>query len=512
MSDRKDAWVHGEDLPVKENDLVRNGQGAGPFVHEDCLLEVSVPSTVKEEKTMVILGAFVVPHPPLIVPEIGRGMETKIQSTIDAYKEVARRIAMLRPDTIVLSTPHAAGYADYIHISPNLHAEGTFRDFGVPEVRIAVDYDVEFASLLETLAGKAQISAGTLGERESALDHGTMVPLYFINQAYRDYKLVRIANSALSPIAHYRFGKCIAEAVERSGKRVVMVASGDLSHRLKEDGPYGLSAEGAVFDREATEAMARGDFLRFLSFDEGYCEAVAECGLHSFQILAGTLDGKAVASELLSYEGPFGVGYAVASFEVIGEDDSRRFDEKAEAEESARLEGNKAEEDHFVRLARASLENFVRTGKYVSRPEGLPAELTGKRAGVFVSLKMEGRLRGCIGTISPTSGSIAEEIIHNAVSAGTEDPRFPPVQVHELPALEYSVDVLGEAERIASIEELETSRYGIIVTSKGRKGLLLPNLPGVDTPQQQVSIALEKAGIPSGRPYDMERFEVIRHK
>lgn len=475
-------------------------------------MSVCIPSIVKEERDMAILGAFIVPHPPLIVPEIGRGMEARIQATIDGYKEIARRIADLRPDIIVLSTPHAAGYADYIHISPNQGAEGTFQDFGVPQVRIEVDYDVEFAALLESLAGKAKIPAGTLGERESQLDHGTMVPLYFINQAYREYKLVRISNSALSPLTHYRFGKCIAEAVEMSDKRVVMVASGDLSHKLKEDGPYGLSAEGAVFDREATEAMSRGDFLRFLSFDEDFTEAVAECGLHSFQILAGTLDGKAVDSKLLSYEGPFGVGYAVATFEVVGEDESRRFDQRSEEEESIRLELKKAEEDHFVRLARASLENFVRTGKYVRSPDSLSRDLTAQKAGVFVSLKMEGRLRGCIGTISPTTRSIAEEIIRNAVSAGTDDPRFPPVQEHELPWLVYSVDVLEKAERISSIEELDISRYGIIVSSRGRQGLLLPNLKGIDTPQQQVEIALDKAGIPSNAPYNMERFEVVRHE
>lgn len=461
---------------------------------------------------MPLLGAFIVPHPPLIVPEVGKGMEAGVQMTIDAYEEVARRIAELRPEIIVLSSPHAAGYADYIQISPGPRAEGSFRDFGASAVRISVDYDVDFAERLEELAGKSDIPAGTLGEREGLLDHGTLVPLYFIRKAWREYALVRVAPSRLSPLTHYRFGKCIAEAAEESGKRVVMVASGDLSHKLKTDGPYGLAPEGAVFDHDVTEAMASADFLRLLGFEEDFCEAAAECGLRSFQIMAGTLDGKAVVPELLSYEGPFGVGYAVAAYDVVGEDGNRRFDERFEEEEALHLERQKASEDHFVRLARMSLENFVQTGTVLKKPDSLPEDLTTQKAGVFVSLKMEGRLRGCIGTISPVTGSIAEEIIRNAVSAGTMDPRFEPVQEHELPWLVYSVDVLGESERISSLEELEVSRYGVIVQSRGRQGLLLPNLPGIDTPKEQVSIALEKAGIPSHANYVMERFEVIRHK
>jgi len=138
--------------------------------------------------------------------------------------------------------------------------------------------------------------------------------------------------------------------------------------------------------------------------------------------------------------------------------------------------------------------------------------LVSNRAGVFVSLKLDGSLRGCIGTISPTTASIADEIIRNAISAGTEDPRFPPVSEDELPRLIYSVDVLGEAEKIESLDELDPVRYGVIVTKGHRRGLLLPNLEGVDTAEEQVSIALRKAGISPNENYQLERFEVVRHK
>ena len=461
---------------------------------------------------MSIVGAFIVPHPPIILPEIGKGEERKIRKTTDAYQEVAHRVAQLKPDTIVLTSPHAVMYADYFHISPGEKARGDMRRFGAPEVELRAAYDVEFVQAITTAAGQAGIPAGTMGEREKALDHGTMVPLYFINQCDTAYKLVRMGFSSLPPMEHYRFGMCIAEAAEQLGRRTVLIASGDLSHKLKPDGPYGFAAEGPAFDAQATAAMAEGNFLQFLQFDGAFCEAAAECGLRSFQMMAGALDGKAVEPELLSYEGPFGVGYGVASFSVLGRDDSRCFGKIYEREQRALLEQAKEAEDPYVRLARYALETYIKTGKRAERPQGLPEKMTACAAGVFVSLKKDGQLRGCIGTIEPDTDCIADEIMRNAVSSGTQDPRFDPVAERELDQLIYSVDVLGEAEPVSSVEELDAQRYGVIVSKGWRRGLLLPNLEGVSTPQQQISIALEKACIRSTEDYRIERFEVVRHR
>lgn len=167
--------------------------------------------------------------------------------------------------------------------------------------------------------------------------------------------------------------------------------------------------------------------------------------------------------------------------------------------------------DH-VRLAKETLENYVQTGKKIDVPDWVPDEFKKRRAGVFVSLKKHGMLRGCIGTIGPVRTSIAEEIIYNAISSGTQDPRFPEVRPEELNDLDYSVDVLGAPEKISSIDELDVKRYGVIVTSGFRRGLLLPDLEGVDTPKEQVAIALRKAGIDPSERYEMERFEVIRYR
>ena len=324
--------------------------------------------------------------------------------------------------------------------------------------------------------------------------------------------ILRIGLSGFSPLEHYWLGRCIARAVDQLGRRAVLVASGDLSHKLKDDGPYGYAPEGPVFDRRVTQAMASGDFLQFLTMDAGLCDRAAECGLRSFQIMAGALDGFAVSSALLSYEGTFGVGYGVATFTVIGPDENRRFAEQCEKIERARLAERKAAEDPWVKLARLSLETFVRTGKRLNAlPDGLPDEMTVRSAGAFVSLHTHGQLRGCIGTIGPTTESVAWEIVQNAVSACSRDPRFAPVRADELDSVEYSVDVLGEPEAISSPAQLDVKRYGVIVSCGGRRGLLLPDLDGVDTVEQQIDIARQKGGIGSRERYTLERFEVVRH-
>lgn len=461
---------------------------------------------------MSIIGAFIVPHPPIILPEVGHGKEKEIQKTIEAYREVSGFIANLKPDTIVLTSPHATMYSDYFHISPGESAYGDLGRFGAANVKVESEYDREFIDALTKAAQEENIPAGILGEREKTLDHGSLIPLRFLNEQYTDYKLVRIGLSGLSALDHYRFGKCIAKTAERLSKRVVFIASGDLSHKLKEDGPYGFDEAGPEFDKEVTGAMAKADFLRFLNFSPDFCEDAAECGLRSFIIMAGALDCMAVQPELLSYEGTFGVGYCVCSFTISGDDDSRCFDVIYENELQKRLDVLKAKEDEFVRLARLSLETYIKIKERVKLPDGLSAELLKNRAGVFVSIKKYGQLRGCIGTISPVTDCVASEILRNAISSGTEDPRFPVVTEEELKELVYSVDVLSEAEPIKSIDELDVKRYGVIVNAGYKRGLLLPNLEGVDSPEQQISIALQKAGIKKDEAYTMERFEVVRHR
>ncbi|MDR3258721.1 MAG: AmmeMemoRadiSam system protein A [Fusobacteriaceae bacterium] len=461
---------------------------------------------------MAILGAFIVPHPPIILPQIGKGKEKDIQNTINGFNQISDIIAKLQPETIVLVSPHSIMYSNYIHISPGKEASGNLEQFGVYDYNINVKYDDIFVEALGTLAKNTGISAGTLGEKNPALDHGTIVPLDFINKKYQNYKLVRIGLSGLGSLEHYKFGKLITAASILLNRKIVFIASGDLSHKLKIEGPYGFSYEGPAFDKQVTDAMISGDFLKFLTFDESFCEKAAECGLRTFQIMAGALDEISVKSKLLSYEGPFGVGYGIASFEIFGKSTNRKFDNILENIEKNKLEKTKETEDEYVRLARLSLETYIKTNNFAQISENLPKEMLESKAGVFVSIKKHGQLRGCIGTISPVESSIAKEIFKNAISAGCRDPRFEPIKMDELESLVYSVDVLGKTEPIDSKDKLDVKKYGVIVTNGDKRGLLLPNLDGVDNIDDQISIAKQKAGINPNEPFYLERFEVIRHK
>ena len=461
---------------------------------------------------MTIQGAVMVPHPPLIIPDVGRGQEKGIQSTVEAYHRAAKRIASWKPDTVVVLSPHSIMYADYFHISPGSGAEGSFARFGAPQVKIKVSYDREFVELLSQETEAREIPAGTLGERDKRLDHGTMIPLWFLDHYYRDYQVVRIGLSGLPLSMHYTVGQCIKTVSGLLGRRTAIIASGDLSHKLKEDGPYGFQAEGPQYDSRIMDVMGRGDFGELFDFSEKFCSKAAECGHRSFVIMAGALDRLKVKSEKLSYEGPFGVGYGICTYETECRDPQRNFLDQHEEQVRRAAEERRGKEDAYVRLARQTIETYVRARRKITVPKDLPSEMYSEQAGVFVSLKEDGQLRGCIGTITPVRGSIAEEIIENAVSAAIKDPRFQPVEEEELDKLVYSVDVLGKTEKIFSKEELDVKRYGVVVSRGYKRGLLLPSLDGVDTVEEQIAIAKRKAGIPEeAEDVQMERFEVVRH-
>lgn len=165
----------------------------------------------------------------------------------------------------------------------------------------------------------------------------------------------------------------------------------------------------------------------------------------------------------------------------------------------------------LIKLAKKTVDEYVLNGKVIEPPENPVPEMV-KKAGVFVSLKMKGELRGCIGTLQPTTESVAAEIIQNAVSAATQDPRFVPVNSGELESLDYSVDLLSEPEKVNSRNELDPKKFGVIVKCGERKGLLLPDLEGVNTVDEQISIASTKAGIYLEEDIELYRFEVKRYK
>jgi AmmeMemoRadiSam system protein A/AmmeMemoRadiSam system protein B len=438
---------------------------------------------------MPVIATYLVPHPPLIFHEIGRGEERKIEKTIAAYEQAAAEIAEMNPDTIILLSPHAPSFADYFYIFPDASASGDMSEFGAPDVRLSMKYDADFVEALAQTCQDDDFPAGSDGDLDLKLDHATMVPLRFISEANKDreYQFVRIGITSLSLDDHYHLGQLIAKTAEQLNRRIVVVASGDLSHRLLDDGPYSFAPEGPKFDDTIQQIIKSGDLKELLDLSPEFCDRAGECGHRPLVVMAGCVGDRPIEPKLLSYEGPFGVGYGVATFHI-------------------------AESDH-VKLARQTVETYVKLGQVSKSSEKLFPNLSTERTGVFVSIKKSGELRGCIGTIEATKPNIAQEIVANAISAATQDPRFEPITPDELPHLSYSVDVLQPTEPIDSPDQLDPKTYGVIVNLDNKHGLLLPNLEGIDTAEDQIAIAMQKANIPptARNQIKLQRFRVDRY-
>lgn len=444
---------------------------------------------------MKLLKAYLVPHPPIIMESIGGSDSKTCIDTINAMHAISEQIADLRPDNIIIISPHAPLFRDAVAVISNKEMYGDFGRFGHPSISYTFSNNVKLAKNI-FMATEENNIPGVLIDEENygydfELDHGIMVPLSFIVNRYNDFNLIPLNYGLINRQQLINFGKVIRHEIEKSGEKTVLIASGDLSHSLLDRGPYSYTAEGPEFDSKIVKVISESDLSQILSFTENFVENAHQCGYNSLVILEGILSDINYNSNVLSYEGPFGVGYAVAEFEL-----------------SEKLK----DMDPYVRLAKDTIENYVNTGTVLKLPEDLPREMLDERAGVFVTIYKDGNLRGCIGTIGPVQENIAMEIIQNGISSCSRDPRFYAVDVNELPYLSVSVDVLMPAEDIESIDELDPTKYGVIVNKGHRRGLLLPNLEGIDSPEEQVDIALKKAGILPTEKYKLERFEVVRHK
>jgi len=468
-----------------------------------------------------ILDVYLMPHPPLIVPEVGKGKEKKIQQTITALEYCCKTIKEKAPRTIVIITPHGNILDDSMLVMAKEKLEGNLSRFGAPAVSESFENDINLVNEVIVCANKRRIPCVGLDDElafefgvSTFLDWGALVPLYYVVKQYEDFKLVYIAVSMLSYEDLYEFGICVQEAIESTNYEndAVIICSGDLSHVLKEDGPYGYNPAGAKLDRNILDLLNNSDVEGFFNLDRTIVEKGKECALRPLIMGLGTLEGYSFKPRILSYEGPFGVGYAVAQFEPVAKTTDRNLIHKLYRCQYGGIADQTAAEDSYVSLARQSLEHYLMTAKILKfYALSLPYEMLNSKAGVFVSIKKKGKLRGCIGTIDPIRENIAEEIIYNAISAGTEDNRFEPIERSELAELTISVDVLSQPRKVSSLSELDAKKYGVIVRSGRRTGLLLPDIEGVNTPQEQIEIALGKANIGIYESYTIECFDVERH-
>ena len=429
---------------------------------------------------MSIKAAFMVPHPPLIVNEIGGSEIDKIKTTLESYERVAKEIGELKPDTIIISSPHTAFFRDCFYMSSISSMKGSFSSFGANNVSFSEEIDLELVREIEKMSQVESFPIAKL-QKDIELDHGVMVPLYLKN-----CKIIVVGLSGLSLEKHYHLGEIIHKAVEKLGRKVVFVASGDLSHVLQEYGPYGFSKEGPIYEKKILRTMTDAHFDELLHYDLELLDLAKECGHPSFTIMAGIWSKKQIIPTFFSHEDITGVGYGIWSYYP--------------------------KKDMYVALAKQTIEVYVKEKRKIDVPNNLPIEMLSKKSGVFVSIHKHGNLRGCIGTFLPMQDCVAKEIIENAISASTRDPRFSAIKEDELKDLEIHVDVLTTPEKIVSKDELDPKKYGVIVSNGFRRGLLLPDLEGVDTVDEQIQIAKQKADIDFSEEISLERFEVVRHK
>jgi len=432
----------------------------------------------------------IAPHPPIMVPEVGRESIAGVRASIDAMAELTRRVIDSGAESVVLISPHAPLEVDSFvaYEGPRVYAD--FSMFNAPSTEFSVRVDEDLLNAITAAAASQNYQVSKLVD--GLLDHGTAVPLYFLLRNGWQGEVVALGYSFLSNNDHLRFGSCVARAVDQVGRRVAFIASGDLSHRLRPEAPAGYNPRAHRFDDEVVDALRTNTPERIVEIDQDLRRLAGECGYRSMLVAIGAASELPLHCEVMSYEAPFGVGYLVAQLT------------------SAPVAMDEAE--GLPDLARRAVETFTLTGEVVDpviSPEGLLAA----RAPCFVCLKTrDGELRGCIGTIEPAKDTLAQEIVANAISAATNDPRFNSVRDSELADLVYSVDVLMPAEPTL-MESLDPAIYGVIVEdeSESRRGLLLPDIPGVDTAEQQVDIAKRKAGISPETPVKLLRFKVDRY-
>ncbi|HEX74626.1 MAG TPA: MEMO1 family protein [Dehalococcoidia bacterium] len=314
-------------------------------------------------------------------------------------------------------------------------------------------------------------------------EHSIEVQIPFLQYFKPDIKLVPIILAYSSGAVYKEIGREIAKAIKDLNKEVVIIASSDMTHYEPQESAQrkDMQAIEAILDLNEDELLRRIDELDISMC--GYAPTVS--------LISAAKELGATSAELVKYQtsgdttGDYSavVGYAGIIIKEMSA---------------------------VVKLAKKTIETYVKEGK-TPQPEELTPEMRG-RTGVFVSIHKFGALRGCIGTIEPNEKNVAEEIIKNAISSATRDPRFPPIAPTELKDLDYSVDVLTTPEPIDRQDQLDPKKYGVIVEAGMRRGLLLPDLEGVDSVDYQIDICRQKGDIAPDEPIKLYRFEVKRYK
>ncbi|WP_371376908.1 AmmeMemoRadiSam system protein B [Sporomusa aerivorans] len=272
-----------------------------------------------------LVGCALMPHPPLMVPEVGKNELIQIQATVDAATRVAELLKEGNPQTVVIITPHGPVFEDAVTVSIHPRLRGNMAQFGAPDATLGFETD---NLLIKHIIRNCQRLGINLTEMTDdtaknyriplELDHGAFVPLYYLAKAGFKGQIVHLSMGMLAYEEMYTFGKAVQSAISHVDKRVAVIASGDLSHRLTPDAPAGFSPKGAEFDRQLVAALENVDVKTLLAMDRNLIEEAGECGLRPVFFLLGIMGGLDAELAVSSYEGPFGVGYAVIAFKIKG--------------------------------------------------------------------------------------------------------------------------------------------------------------------------------------------------
>jgi AmmeMemoRadiSam system protein A len=435
------------------------------------------------------IAAGLLPHAPIIIPAVAGYRAREVANTTSAARVLASELLAGRPETIVVTAPHGLRHPTDLTVQTGPHVVGDLSPFGADQVAISLPVDRELATAIAQTAQERDLPVRT--SPSTALEYSTVVPLSFLCDAGWDGPTVVVSlpyPGYGDPIA---IGEMVAAAARALGRRLAVLASGDMSHRLTRDAPAGFDPEGRRFDDEVTALLRNGDLRGLLALSPERIERAGEDCLDSLLFAAATFDFAPTSAHLLSYEGPFGVGYGVALLTEV--------------------EAPSTGPEALPELARQAIRTYLLEGREIPPPTHLDPEV-GRPAAVFVTLLTAGGdLRGCIGSLAPATANVATETIDRAIAAATTDPRFAPVALDEVAGLTIDVSILEPPERVASIADLDPRRYGVVVEDGPRRGVLLPALEGIDDPAQQVALAQRKAGIPPGRDVRLSRFEVIKY-
>lgn len=261
---------------------------------------------------MSLVFAAIAPHPPILIPSIGKKNLEEVKKTKAALEELEKELYVRSPDYLVVISPHGQLLADAFTINMAPKFEANFEQFG--DFSTKMEFKSDFMLSQEIRAqDEAQKSVPLALISEGNIDHGVSVPLYYLTQHLKEIPIIPIGFSMLDLQTHYHFGEFLHNQISRVNKRVAVIASGDLSHCLTEDAPGGYSKEGKIFDEKIIELLKKKDKDGILNLDQNLIDGAGECGLRSIVILLGILKDIDYQPEVLSYEGPFGVGYLVAN-------------------------------------------------------------------------------------------------------------------------------------------------------------------------------------------------------